>query len=141
MDETLSVRARNRTLLARQLLLERAALSVPRAVERIGGVQAQYAPSTYIALWSRVVGSDRDDLTAALARRSVVQGTLMRGTIHLVSRRDYPWMVAGVRSARRTWWLRTRRDRADERRIRATARRLRSILADGPMPRRELTER
>jgi hypothetical protein len=137
-ERTLSWRARNRTLLARQLLLERADLSVPKAVERIAGVQSQYAPSTYIGLWTRLHAFARDDLTSALTRRSVVQGTLMRGTIHVVSRRDYPAMAAGVRSARRMWWLRSRRDVADERRMRATARRVRKIIADRPLPRREL---
>ena len=141
MDDTLTARARNRTLLARQLLLERADLSVPRAVERIAGVQAQYAPSSYVGLWSRMAGFARRDLTAALERRSVVQGTLMRGTIHLVSARDYPAMVAGVRAARREWSLRARRGVIDERSMRATAVRLRRILADGPMPRREIVQR
>src|SRR5215471_4321812 len=101
MDDTLTARTRNRTLLARQLLLERADLPVPKAVERIAGVQAQYAPSSYVGLWSRLAGFARRDLTSALERRSVVQGTLMRGTIHLVSTRDYPAMAAGVRAARR----------------------------------------
>jgi hypothetical protein len=140
-ERTLTWRDRNRTLLARQHLLERADLTVPRAVERIGGVQSQYAPSTYVGLWTRLRGFALHDLTSALDRRTVVQGTLMRGTIHVVSRRDYPAMAAGVRAARRAWWLRSRRDVADERRMRATARRTRTILADGPLPRRELTRR
>jgi DNA glycosylase AlkZ-like len=125
-------------LLGRQLLLDRADLTVPRAVERIGGVQAQYAPSTYVALWSRLDGFARNDLTSALMRRSVVQGTLMRGTIHVVSRGDYPSMAAGVRTARRAWVLRSRPGLTDDRRMRALARRLRTLLADGPLPRREL---
>jgi Winged helix DNA-binding domain len=140
-DRQLTWRDRNRTLLARQLLLERADLTVPKAVERIGGVQSQYAPSTYVGLWTRLRGFALDDLTSALDRRTVVQGTLMRGTIHVVSRRDYPAMAAGVRAARRTWWRRAARDGADDREMRATARRLRGILADGPLPRRELTRR
>jgi Winged helix DNA-binding domain len=139
MPETLTARDRNRTLLARQLLLERADLSVPRATERIAGVQAQYAPSSYIGLWTRLRGFARDDLTAALTRRSAVQGTLMRGTIHLVSRRDYPAMAAGIRSARRAWWART--SRGDARAMRSLAGRVRTILCDGPMTRRELTAR
>ena len=134
-------RERNRTLLARQLLLERAELPVARTTERIGGVQSQYAPSTYISLWSRLQGFALDGLTSALERRTVVQGTLMRGTIHVVSRRDYPAMAAGVSRARRTWLLRSRRDVADDRTMRSTARRLRELLADGPLPRRELTRR
>ena len=55
---TLTQRELNRALLARQLLLERARTPLPRALERIGGIQAQYAPSMYIGLWSRLEGFD-----------------------------------------------------------------------------------
>ena len=44
MTRTLTERELNRALLARQLLLERAKTPLPRALERIGGIQAQYAP-------------------------------------------------------------------------------------------------
>jgi hypothetical protein len=137
-ERTLSQRERNRALLARQLLLERADLPIPRAVERIGGVQAQYAPSAYIGLWARLRAFCRSALTSALERRSVVQGTLMRSTIHLVSARDYPALAAGVRAARRGWWLRAARGAADERTMAGTAARLRNLLANGPLPRRKL---
>jgi hypothetical protein len=138
-ERTLTTRERNRALLARQLLLERADRPVPEAIERIGGVQSQYAPSAYVGVWTRITRFARDDLTSALTRRTVVQGTLMRGTIHLVSRGDYPAMAAGVRSARRAWWVRTRGGVAGEREMRATAERARELLAGGPRPRRELT--
>lgn len=42
---TLTERVLNRSLLERQLLLERSSLSVPEAVEQVGCLQAQYAPS------------------------------------------------------------------------------------------------
>jgi hypothetical protein len=48
----------------------------------------------------------REALTKALMNRDAIQGTLMRSTIHTVSRADYPVLLAGVRSARRDWWLR-----------------------------------
>lgn len=67
-ERTLTQRELNRALLARQLLLERADLPLPRALERIGGIQAQYAPSMYIGLWSRLSGFERDKLTKALER-------------------------------------------------------------------------
>jgi Winged helix DNA-binding domain len=85
---TLGERHLNRALLARQLLLERVDLSLPRAVERIGGLQTQYAPSAYIGAWSRLSGFDRDALTRALERGTLVQATLMRMTIHIIPRRD-----------------------------------------------------
>ena len=86
-ERVLSQRELNRALLARQLLLERAKAPIPKALDRIGGIQAQYAPSMYVGLWSRIEGFERDQLTRALERGSVVQGTLMRATIHLVSKR------------------------------------------------------
>jgi Winged helix DNA-binding domain len=139
-ERVLTERELNRALLARQLLLERASVSIPRAVERMGGLQAQYAPSMYIGLWSRVEGFERDALTRALERRSVVQGTLMRGTIHLVSRRDYWPMELAVRDARRAWWMRTHRTGPSEREIAAGARTLRARLREGPMSRKEIED-
>lgn len=46
----LSTRELNRALLGRQLLLERSTLPIPGALERLGGLQTQYAPSAYVAL-------------------------------------------------------------------------------------------
>jgi hypothetical protein len=122
----------NRAVLARQLLLERARTPLPRALERVGGIQAQYAPSMYIGVWSRLEAFARDDLTRALERRRVVQGTLMRVTIHLVSREDYWPIASAVREARRALWLRTHPGPPGARRLAAAARTLRSALAAAP---------
>ncbi len=137
-ERVLTQRELNRALLARQLLLERAAAPIPRALERVGGIQMQYAPSGYVGLWSRLAGFERDALTRALERRSVVQGTLMRVTIHLVSARDYPVLTAGVREARRASWLRGHRGRFSADALARKAERVRALLADGPRPRDEL---
>jgi hypothetical protein len=138
-ERTLTQRELNRALLARQLLLERADLPLPRALERIGGIQAQYAPSMYIGFWSRLSGFERGQLTRALERRSVVQGTLMRTTIHLVSARDYWPFAVGVRRGRRAWWLRVHRN-ADARTMAAAAKRLRPALAGGSLRAAEIDE-
>jgi len=136
---TLTPRELNRALLARQLLLERRRLSIPKALERMGGLQAQYAPAMYIGLWSRVEGLERDAVTRALERRSVVQGTMMRATIHLVSKADYWPFTAGIRAARTRWWERVHPN-ADPKEMRAAARKLRRFLADGPRRRKEIEE-
>jgi hypothetical protein len=139
-ERVLSARELNRALLARQLLLDRASLSIPRALERMGGLQAQYAPSMYIGLSSRLEGFERDALTRALERRSVVQGTLMRSTIHLVSARDYWALELAVERPRRAWWLKVNRDGLGARDMSAAARRLRPRLAGRTMRRTEIED-
>ena len=139
-DRVLTGRELNRALLARQMLLERARLSLPKALERMGGLQAQYAPSMYVGLSSRVEGFERDALTRALERRSVVQGTLMRSTIHLVSARDYWPLMLAVERPRRDWWLKANRDGLGARDMSAAARRLRPRLAGRTLRRGEVEE-
>jgi winged helix DNA-binding protein len=136
---TITQRELNRALLARQQLLERSTAGIPAVLERMGGLQAQYAPSMYVGLWTRMQGFERDQLTRALERRSVVQGTLMRVTIHLVSKRDYWPFAIGFRRGRREQWLRARqRQGVSDRELAAAAKRLRKRLRDGPMNRKEL---
>jgi hypothetical protein len=136
-EPTLSQRALNRALLARQLLLERSTLSIPEAVEQIGGLQTQYAPSGYVGLWTRLAGFERDRLTRALEDRSVVQGTLMRTTIHVVSRREFWSYAMGVRRARRQATLRIAGSKTEAEML-AGADRMRAALADGPRSVKEL---
>jgi hypothetical protein len=134
----LTARELNRAVLARQLLLERAALPLPRALERIGGIQAQYAPSMYVGLWSRLRDFERDALTRALERRSVIQATLMRSTIHLVSARDYWPLALAVRGPRREHWLRVAPDAPRDAEMQALARRLHAALDGGALRRAEV---
>jgi Winged helix DNA-binding domain len=138
LERVLTQRELNRALLARQLLLERAATPLPRALERIGGIQAQYAPAMYIGLWSRLAAFERAALTRALERKTVVQATLMRATIHLVSRRDYWALLRAIEEGQREWWIRV--NRADGSRLRKNATHARTILADGPRRWKELEE-
>ncbi|RKG89137.1 winged helix DNA-binding domain-containing protein [Corallococcus terminator] len=87
--EVLSSQALNRATLARQLLLTREKMPVLRAVEHLVGLQAQLARPPYLALWSRLQGFQRDSLTNLAHKRDVVRGTMMRGTLHLMSAKDY----------------------------------------------------
>jgi hypothetical protein len=131
----------NRALLARQLLLERARLPLPRALERVGGIQAQYAPSMYVGLWSRLEGFERESLTRALERRTVIEAKLMRSTIHLVSRADYWPLAVAVREARRASWLRNHRATLSPETMAEAAQRLRATLDErSPRRAREVAE-
>ncbi len=101
----ITARQLNRATLARQLLLERSKLDVVTATERIGGLQAQEPASPHIGLWTRLAGFDPADLDRALAQRSLVKGTLMRSTLHVVSAADYlhlwPALVPMLSGSRR----------------------------------------
>jgi hypothetical protein len=112
-ERVLTQRELNRSLLARQLLLERSRLPLPRALEQVAGLQTQYAPSAYIRLWSILEPFQLADLTRALERKRAVQATLMRSTIHVVSARDFWLFSAGVGPSRQEWWLRVNRKGAD----------------------------
>ncbi|MGZ4133399.1 MAG: winged helix DNA-binding domain-containing protein, partial [Actinomycetota bacterium] len=101
-------------------------------------VQTQYAPSGYIGLWSRLAGFERHHLTRALERRVVVQGTLMRSTIHMVTARDYPLLAAGTRRDRRAWVRGATRGQIPEPRMETIAHEVRGLLADGPRRRADL---
>jgi len=138
--ESLGWKQLNRAILARQLLMERSRLPLHRVVERMAGAQAQYIPSAYVGLWSRTEGFTRDTLTGALQRGSVIQGTLMRGTIHLVSRADYWPIAAAIRDLMREWWLRVDRSGRSAEEMEELAGRLRIVLADGPKRRAELVD-
>jgi hypothetical protein len=84
-----SLRQLNRWTLARQHLLKRVDLDAVAAIERLAGMQAQYSPSPYLGLWSRLHDFRRDELDTALTQDLVLKATLMRGTLHLVSARDF----------------------------------------------------
>lgn len=88
MAEVLSQRALNRATLARQMLLERRRATVTQAVEKLGGLQAQAPNPPYFALWSRLEGFRREQLTEALKKRRVVRMSAMRATLHLMAAPD-----------------------------------------------------
>ncbi|WP_044560614.1 winged helix DNA-binding domain-containing protein [Azospirillum sp. B4] len=88
-NKVMSRAALNRALLARQMLLSRHAAGVVAAVEALAGMQAQEPRPPFIGLWSRLLGFGREELLAALRDRHLVRATLLRGTQHLVSARDY----------------------------------------------------
>lgn len=84
----LDTRALNRATLARQLLLDRAALPVPVAVGHLCGLQAQEPQEPYVGLWSRLREFEPAALSGLLTGRDVVRMHLMRRTVHLVTADD-----------------------------------------------------
>jgi Winged helix DNA-binding domain len=103
MERVLTPRELNRATLARQLLLRRARLPLVRGVERIAGLQAQWAPAPYVGLWTRLEGFRRDALQRALRRNVVARGVLMRATVHVVSLGDYARFAAALDVAPPSW--------------------------------------
>jgi len=93
-----SLRELNRTLLARQLLLERSSLSAVDAVRQLLALQAQWAPSPYVALWSRLASFRKEELTES---REIVKASTLRTTLHVSARSEYPAIVAAAIDARR----------------------------------------
>lgn len=104
---TLSLRELNRATLARQMLLARQRVDVVTAIERLAALQAQWSPSPYIALWSRLARFERDDLWNAIeTKHTVVRARLMRGTLHLVSARDFYAYAVATQDLQRGAWNR-----------------------------------
>ena len=89
-ERVLTLRELNRATLARQLLLERKRLAPTGVIERLVGMQAQWPPAPYIGIWTRTTSFRREALERLLASAAVVKATVMRQTLHLVTRRDYP---------------------------------------------------
>lgn len=104
VPRTLSLHELNRATLSRQLLLRRSRLGVVDAIDRLAPLQAQWPPSPYIALWSRLARFERADLSLAIEERRVVKATLMRVTLHLVSAREYRPYAAVAADAGIRWF-------------------------------------
>ena len=118
----ISVRELNRATLARQLLLERARIGVVPAIERIAALHGQWAPSPYIALWSRLAAFERTKLWSAIERHAVIRARLMRGTLHLVSARDFYAYAVATQDLQRGAWNRLQVGRGvDPRKVAALA--------------------
>ncbi len=102
----LSLRQLNRTLLARQLLLERSRLDCLVAIETLVALQSQIPNPPYIGLWTRLQRFQRRDLTSLLESRQVLRAPWLRSTLHLVSAPDHqrfqpviqPALARGLRS-------------------------------------------
>lgn len=123
----MTLRELNRTLLLRQMLLERKRISPVKAVTKLVALQAQYAPSPYVALWSRVEGFRKEQLSA---NRALVKAGCFRTTLHVVARAEFPFIVSS--------YIESQRGRSEGLGVDLEA--LRAAIPDAPLPPAELTE-
>ena len=102
-EGVLTLRELNRATLARQLLLERKRLSPTAVIERLVGMQAQWPPAPYVGIWTRTTGFRREALERKIESAAVVKATVMRQTLHLVTRRDYALLRAALSETNFPW--------------------------------------
>jgi hypothetical protein len=81
--------ALNRATLARQLLLDRAAMPALEAIAHLAGLQAQVPRPPHLGLWTRLAQYRPDDLNGLLASGAAVRAPAMRATLHVLTAEDY----------------------------------------------------
>ena len=136
--------ALRRARAAAQLLHRPRAAGVAEVVGRLLAVQAQELRGARLALRARTAAVRAADVDAALTdERSVVVAWLMRGTLHLVGRDDYPWLLGLTAPTR----LSTNRRRLAQEGVapkdaeRAVKIVERALAEAGPLTRPQLAER
>src|SRR2546426_471540 len=102
-ERVLTLRELTRATLARQLLLQRKRLSPVAVIERLVGMQAQWPQAPYVGIWTRTTSFRREALERELVRGAVVKATVMRQTLHLVTRRDYALLRAALSETNFPW--------------------------------------
>ena len=142
MASPLTVRDLNRTLLARQHLLRRTTMPALGMVEHLIGLQAQDNLPPYLSLSARLDGFEPKELSGALERREAVRLLTMRGTIHVLTPDDAlalrPWVQPALdQQSKSNQNNRPARDVPTCDVVAETRR----ILADGPLPVKELGDR
>jgi hypothetical protein len=129
----------NRTLLLRQRLLERVAMEPEEMVRHLVGLQAQENLPPYLSLAARLTTFDPHDVSRQLEGRRLVRLLTMRGTIHLLAPEDAavlrPWVAPRIEQE-----VRVSQAIGDARDIERSAAEvaLREVLADGPLPQKEI---
>jgi winged helix DNA-binding protein len=101
-------------------------------------MQAQHSPGPYISLWSRLDGFDRAELESALLEDRVLKASLMRGTLHLITARQYPLYRAAIPSGFPIYRDMVKRLGAGGVDLDSIRRRILERVAEAPMSRAEL---
>ena len=135
MTRVLTLRELNRATLARQLLLERRRAPATAVIERLAGMQAQWPQAPYVGLWSRIPGFRHETLERAIRSGKVLKATVMRGTLHLVTARDYALFFSALQSLR-PWG-----DPESVELGRKLVPAMRELFADGPLTLQQVLDR
>jgi hypothetical protein len=112
--------------------------------ERLLAVQAQDPRGARLAIRARTEGLTAADVDRALTDdRSLVVSWLNRGTLHLVRREDYPWLLALTAPTLRTANARrlAQEGVSPDQTARGVGLVERALADDGPLSRRQLAER
>jgi Winged helix DNA-binding domain len=107
------------------------------------GVHAQVQSSAELQVWARVAGVTPQDIRDALwKRRALVRTWAMRGTLHVLTARDWPVYAAALGTHDRWWkgaWLRMIGMTADQ--LRKTLDAIRDSLGARPLTREQLADK
>ena len=129
--------------LRRHHLASKSQADLAKVARDVCGVQAQVMSAAEIALWTR-----NHDLTAAAIHsalwkdRTLVKTSCMRGTLHLLTAADFPIYINALRSSRIRQTLHIMaRYGVTQREAREVTEAVMKALRDGPVTKRELTER
>jgi hypothetical protein len=135
----LSRRRLNRTLLLRQHLLERVPMSVHDMTRHLVGLQAQENLPPFLSLAARLTDLDPYDVTRGLEEKSLVRLLTMRGTVHLLVAED-ALMLRRWTAPVHEREIKISQSIAEAREVDrvAFAAAVAELLADAPMPQRDL---
>ena len=140
--EILAYRQLNRSLLARQHLLERTDRPAPELISYLVGLQAQSPDAPYVGLWNRIRDFDPSPISEMVASRRLIRLTTLRGTIHLHPIDEALWIRPILQPMLTTLVMGPahRRDlrHAD---IEKVLQRARAIVASGSLSRSEMATR
>jgi hypothetical protein len=131
-DVVMTARALGRATLSRQMLLARERVPALRAIERLVALQAQMPRTPFVALWSRLEGFRREELTRLFEERKVVRATTMRGTLHALVARDYAQLRAALQPSLTRGMEAVLRDRAKGLDVGAATTAARRFFGDQP---------
>ena len=123
-ERVLTLRELGRATLGRQLLLEPKRLSPKAVIECLVGMQAQSPQAPFIGIWTRTTSFRRGSLEREIVNGAIVRATMMRQTLHLVTRRDYGLIRAALSETNFPW---------ESGQAKRLAQAIRALAADGPV--------